>query len=122
MNDQIDTNTKLDELMAVEVMGWKLDKSGVAWCDDFMKVIYFKPDWHPADNYPDSLNQAIICAEKWQGGDPQNRRVELIKSLTGWECNLYTFSSKNYWTLILDAYGQELSIAVCEAIARIYKK
>jgi len=108
-------NAELDKFMA-EVMGWSKVLIYNVWryAESAEKYINYI-DWHPTED----LNQAMMCAEKWQGEHPQNRRVELIKSLTEWECNLYTFSSKDYWTLICDAYGQELSIVVCEAIKHV---
>ena len=109
---------ELNNFMATKIMGFVLSDNGECYGTGDELLMEFD-DWHPSDNFPDSLGQAIMCAEKWQSEDPQNRRVELIKSLTEWECNLYTFSSKDYWTLICDAYGQELSIVVCEAIKHV---
>lgn len=99
------TDPEMDEAMAVEVMGGGDNYTTIYAIEHYKQ-------WNPTFD----LNQAWECAEKWKNIDRFNRRVEIIGMATEWECSLYTFSAKEYWTLLCDAYNTSPACAICEAL------
>jgi len=109
MNNQIDANTKLDELMAVGVMGWSIVDEQI--CEMLPEsrppgLLVTSPiyNWYPTKN----PKQAKICAVKYSE-DTGN--------------NVYLEYSKGTWMIIIGhsretVKDEDFAFGICKAIEK----
>jgi len=99
----------MNEYMATGVMGWHKEsitcfingKEDTYWCwfdsDGNRRVLNI--DWHPADNYPDSLNQAMMCVEM------ADTDILIAKDRVSWGVNGYRCETRD-----------DIPLTICNAI------
>ena len=112
-------NKTLNEKMA-EVMGWKYLEVPNVVADGFScgytteKGEWInKTDWHPADNYPDSLSQAMMCVEKFCN-IYKKHSVEIYMTDNGFDVWIEKMYDKQF--CITQNEYSKLPLAICEAI------
>ena len=112
---------KLNELMAVEVMGWYKDRRW--WCMGERKsdgrvpdVVMEIKDWNPTTDD----TQARMCAEKWvHDNDNKDDRSLLFIEYSNYS---YQIALRRKGNITISLQGEKLPLTICEAIKEAMKE